>query len=122
MGGPSGCTYSNNTATNDSSTDPLFISTSTPDFHISSGSPAIDAGTTISSASTDFDGTSRAQGTTYDIGAYEFISGLKGWWRFVNNPNDSSGNANNGTLQNSPSYGTGVTGGATSRNGRNQYV
>jgi len=45
---------------------------------LSTNSPAIDAGVTISSITTDFFGTSRPQGTGYDIGAYEYPSGGSG--------------------------------------------
>jgi len=50
------------------SADPLFISTS--DFHLQSGSPAINAGVTIATVTDDYDGVSRTN-NTYDIGAYE---------------------------------------------------
>ena len=55
------------------STDPLFVSVGT-DYHLQSGSPLIDAGTTIASVTTDKDGVARPQGSAYDIGAYE-VSG-----------------------------------------------
>jgi len=55
---------------------PMFVSSSTPyDFHLQSGSPAIDAGLTLSQVPYDFDGTARPQGSAYDIGAYEYVSG-----------------------------------------------
>jgi len=38
-------------------------------------SPCIDAGYTIASVTDDYAGTARPQGTAYDIGAYEFVSG-----------------------------------------------
>lgn len=43
-----------------------------PDFDLVSGSPAIDAGDTIPTVTTDFLGISRPQGSGYDIGAYEY--------------------------------------------------
>jgi hypothetical protein len=52
-----------------------FVSTSTPDFHLLSGSPPIDAGVVIGTLALDHDGTTRAQGAGYDIGAYEFFAG-----------------------------------------------
>ena len=56
--------------------DPLFIDpVSTRNFRLQSTSPAINAGTTISTLFTDLDGVSRPQGTAYDMGAYEFVSG-----------------------------------------------
>jgi hypothetical protein len=57
--------------------NPLFVNpTSTPpDFHLQSNSPAIDAGTSTNAPSFDFDGNTRPQGARYDIGAYEYVSG-----------------------------------------------
>jgi len=55
--------------------DPKFSSLTTPDFHLQSGSPMIDAGVTISSLKMDHDGIGRPQGAAYDIGAYEFNQG-----------------------------------------------
>jgi hypothetical protein len=43
------------------------------DFSLQDTSPAIDAGVTITGISNDFKGTSRPQGSAYDIGAYEFV-------------------------------------------------
>ncbi len=45
-----------------------------PDFHLTSGSPAIDSGLTVTEVAFDFDGTVRPQGTAYDIGADEFAA------------------------------------------------
>jgi len=55
--------------------NPNFVSTSTPDFHLLTGSPAIDAGVTISGLTRDHDGITRPQGASYDVGAYEYPSG-----------------------------------------------
>jgi len=55
--------------------NPGFVSTSTPDFHLQSGSPAIDAGLVIGTLTLDHDGTTRPQGAGFDIGAYEFFAG-----------------------------------------------
>ncbi len=52
--------------------DPLFVNP-TSDFHLQSGSPAIDSGVTLSNLLTDFDGITRPQLAAYDIGAYEFF-------------------------------------------------
>lgn len=52
--------------------DPLFVSTSTPDFHLQHTSPAINAGTNVGLTS-DFAGTTVPQGPTPDIGAYEYV-------------------------------------------------
>jgi hypothetical protein len=60
----------------------LFVSTlagagfvSSTDYHLASGSAAIDTGTTVASVTDDFDGTSRPQGSAYDKGAYEYQGG-----------------------------------------------
>lgn len=60
--------------TNAISSDPLFVSSS--DFHLQSGSPAKDAGTTVALVTKDFDGIERPQNSIYDIGAYEYVSPL----------------------------------------------
>jgi parallel beta-helix repeat protein len=51
--------------------DPKFVSASGGDFHLQSTSPAINAGTTLTEVAKDFDGVSRPQGGSYDIGAFE---------------------------------------------------
>ena len=48
----------------------LFVNPAS-DFHLKAGSPAIDAGQTLTSVKTDFDGNSRPQGARSDAGAYE---------------------------------------------------
>lgn len=50
--------------------DPLFIDTQLKDFHVETGSPLIDAGSSLTSTVLSIDGNSR--GGTPDIGAYEF--------------------------------------------------
>ena len=52
--------------------DPLFVNPAAADFHLQSGSAAINAGAPINLVATDFDGVLRPQGPAYDIGAYEF--------------------------------------------------
>jgi hypothetical protein len=54
--------------------DPKLLNPSSNDFHLTTGSPAIDAGVTTA-VTIDYDGNSRPQGSAYDIGAYEFLSG-----------------------------------------------
>jgi hypothetical protein len=54
--------------------DPQFVSTSTPDFHVASTSPAVNAGTNLGSVvegQYDYAGNPRVQGAGIDIGAYE---------------------------------------------------
>ncbi len=69
-------THANDTGSiidhNLSGTNPLFINAATADFHLQAGSPAIDAGMTISQVTTDKDGNARPAGAAYDMGAYEF--------------------------------------------------
>jgi hypothetical protein len=55
--------------------DPKFVNPAVGDFRLEAGSAAIDAGVTVSIVTTDRAGTARPQGTAYDIGAYEFVSG-----------------------------------------------
>jgi len=53
--------------------DPLFVSTSIPNFYLQTGSPAIDYGSSTAFVpSTDYAGTARPQGAAYDLGAYEY--------------------------------------------------
>jgi parallel beta-helix repeat protein len=57
------------------SVDPLFVSatsaTSTQNFTLQDTSPAINAGATLLSVVSDYAGTSRPQGGSYDMGAYD---------------------------------------------------
>ena len=73
----------NNTVTNNGSgtiisdhltTDPKFRNPATLDFRLTQGSPAIDGGTSISVVERDYLGIDRPQGSSYDIGAYEWTS------------------------------------------------
>ena len=72
LGAPSGCSSSNNWL----NTDPMLANaTYAPyDFHLRSGSPAIDSGVAVSAAATDLEDISRPQGSAHDLGAYEWIS------------------------------------------------
>jgi parallel beta-helix repeat protein len=54
--------------------NPAFVNAAGNDFHLQSGSDALDAGFNLSGVfTTDFDGVTRPQGLAYDIGAYEFV-------------------------------------------------
>jgi hypothetical protein len=55
--------------------NPLFVNPSGGDFHLQSGSPAINAAVSLSEVPQDFEGTVRPQGSTYDIGADEYGAG-----------------------------------------------
>ncbi len=56
-----------------SNANPMFANTEAADFHLSPGSPAIDAGADFPENGTqDLDGTARKQGGAVDVGAYEF--------------------------------------------------
>jgi len=72
--------------TNNLNADPQFANRAGSDLHINSTSPAKDAGLTIvpanpfvpnpgSNQATDKDGVMRAQGTAFDLGAYELFAG-----------------------------------------------
>ena len=59
--------------------NPMFITATidplTANFHLQSGSPAIDKALGSQAPANDYDGNQRPQGAGYDIGAYEYISG-----------------------------------------------
>ncbi|HZU32780.1 MAG TPA: choice-of-anchor Q domain-containing protein [Candidatus Angelobacter sp.] len=71
--------------TNNLSVDPLFVNRAGADFHLTSTSPAKDAGVTMLPSNSftanlgttpkDKDGVARPQGTAFDMGAYEFFTG-----------------------------------------------
>jgi parallel beta-helix repeat protein len=63
----SGTTFSNNLEI-----DPKFVAPGSFDFRLQSSSPAINAGVTLTEVAIDLDGTSRPQGSAYDIGAFEY--------------------------------------------------
>jgi uncharacterized protein YjdB len=65
---PAGMTLTNNQL----NTNALFVNAAGFDFHLQAGSPAVDAGQTLSLVRLDFEGRTRPRGTAYDIGAYEF--------------------------------------------------
>lgn len=54
-----------------SSLTALFVDPNTDDYHLASGSPAVDTGTPLTEVTDDLDGQPRSQGRGYDIGAYE---------------------------------------------------
>ncbi len=63
--------------TADVNSDPLFVNyirTGGGNYHLSSSSPAIDAGTSLYATALDLDGATRIQGKAIDIGAYEYPS------------------------------------------------
>src|SRR5438132_11358755 len=67
-------------ASNNLTTNPQFSNPAAGDFHLQSGSPAINQGAALSgpisctdgSTCVDFAGTIRPQGPAWDIGAYEY--------------------------------------------------
>jgi hypothetical protein len=50
----------------------LFVDTTAYDYHLKTGSPAIDKGTVLADVLYDLEGHPRSAGVGYDIGAYEF--------------------------------------------------
>ena len=63
---PSGMTMTNNQLNRNA----LFVNAPL-DFRLQAGSPAVDAGQSLSLVRVDFDGRARPRGLSYDIGAYE---------------------------------------------------
>jgi hypothetical protein len=57
---------------NNLTTDPMFVDAATGNFRLSSTSPAIDQGAILTEVKTDIADVPRPQGSSYDIGAYEF--------------------------------------------------
>jgi hypothetical protein len=51
--------------------DPLFVNRAAGDFHVLTGSPAVDSANSSYAVSRAFDGTLRPQGAAPDLGAYE---------------------------------------------------
>lgn len=55
--------------------NPLFMNPTASDFSLRPGSPAIDSGTNLVGIASDFNGVARPQGTRFDMGALEYVSG-----------------------------------------------
>ena len=62
------------TGTNNRTMNPEFVDPINGDFHLSPGSPAIDAGVSLSDVSADIDGHGRPFGGGFDRGADEYTS------------------------------------------------
>jgi hypothetical protein len=56
--------------------NPQFVNATGGNFTLQNGSPAIDAGATLTEVPIDMFGVPRPQGRAYDIGAFEFRTGL----------------------------------------------
>jgi len=87
--------------------DPQFVN-APADFHLKQGSPAIDAGMTLSQVATDIDGGKRPQGAGYDIGAYEYGAAPGGGNGGGSSPDGGGGNLGGGTQP--PGNGGGMQG------------
>jgi parallel beta-helix repeat protein len=67
--------------------NPLFVNAAANNFQLQTTSPAINAGTSLSTVTTDFAGVSRPQGSAYDEGAYEYVPAIPpatGWTQLTN--------------------------------------
>jgi len=112
--------------------DPEFVNPSDGNFHLQEDSPAIDNGLSVDAPGEDFDGNTRPQGAGYDIGAFEYVtafsqgSDLVADWHLDEGTGvtavDSSGNGNDGTLVNNPTWVNGKVGKGLSFDGTNDYV
>ncbi len=56
---------------NNLTTDPLFVDLTNDDYHVQTGSPAIDTGIILADVFEDYEGVPRPQGIASDIGAFE---------------------------------------------------
>ncbi len=99
-------------STGEITANPQFVGSS--DYHLSSISPAIDAGTDASSLlGDDLEGLLRPAGGGWDMGSYEYnaipSSDADGHWKLDETSGtlaaDSSGNGNDGTYKNNPTLG-----------------
>ena len=64
------------------SSDPLFVDQNNGDYHLQTGSPCINTGTDDSTTypnlpNNDIDGNKRPRAIHFDMGAYEYVFGLK---------------------------------------------
>jgi hypothetical protein len=62
--------------------DPLFVNytgDASGEYHLTAGSPAIGAGVSTDAPSTGIDGGARPQGSSFDIGAYEYGAPVAAW-------------------------------------------
>jgi Bacterial Ig domain/Right handed beta helix region/RTX calcium-binding nonapeptide repeat (4 copies) len=64
----------------------LFVNAASDDYHLVSGSPAIDTGTLVQAPDEDIEGGARPAGGAFDIGAYEYAAAIAG----LNARNDSA--------------------------------
>jgi hypothetical protein len=92
--------------------DPHWVNPGAFDLHLTSSSTnVIDQGVCISGINVDADGVTRQQGSTCDLGAYEFGGGAPiAWWKFDENSgtiaNDSTGNNHSINLNSGAGWGT----------------
>jgi hypothetical protein len=75
------------TTNNPITADPQFLNLANQDFRLREGSPAVDAGVAVDLAS-DYNGLSRPMGSSYDLGAFEFVDGIPPTPTFVDVPFD----------------------------------
>ena len=140
VGDLTGCTIVGITTNNITGQDPLLDILAdnggpTQTHALTPLSPAIDTGNPATPGSgvdaceaTDQRGVARPQGTTCDIGAFEFVpgpiqppAGMVGWWPGDGNANDIAG-SNHGTLQGGATFAAGMVGQAFSLDGDGDWI
>jgi MYXO-CTERM domain-containing protein len=108
------------TASGNTVADPLFANAASNDYHLESGSPAIDKAAGTDVPSSDFDGKARPAGVAADLGAFEFgATASNGGSTGTGTVVGSGGSRGTGTPGTGGAIGTGTpgTGGARATGG-----
>jgi len=87
----------------------LFVNPGSNDYHLKTGSPAINAGTTLADCTDDKEGVSRPQGGAYDIGCYEVVPGAEPAYQFAASDSEATTTSTNYTNKAALSFTPGVS-------------